>query len=121
MLGGALGALARYGTNLVFQFWLKGSSVAHYPFSTFTVNLFGSFVLSLLFFANYFGAPNSVKLALGTGFIGAFTTFSTFELETLQLVQKGEYTLAFLYVIGSVVLGFAAVLLGRFFALQLTN
>lgn len=121
MMGGALGALARYGTTVVFQIGLKGSSVAHYPFATFTVNVLGSFVLSFLFFANYFGAPNSLKLAIGTGFIGAFTTFSTFELETLQLVQKGEYLLAFLYVAASVLLGFGAVLLGRFFALQLTS
>jgi fluoride exporter len=78
-------------------------------------------VLSFLFFANYFGLPNAVKLAVGTGFIGAFTTFSTFELETLQLVQKGEYGLAVLYVVGSVLLGFVAVLLGRYLALHVTS
>ena len=120
MMGGALGALARYGTNVFFQAWLK-SSVAHFPFPTFSINVFGSLLLSFLFFVNYFGAPNSVKLAVGTGFIGAFTTFSTFELETLQLVQKGEYLLAFLYVLGSVLLGFGAVLLGRYLALHLTS
>jgi fluoride exporter len=121
MIGGALGALARYLSNVLFQLLLRGSPLASYPFSTLTVNLLGSFVLSFLFFANYFGLPNALKVAIGTGFIGAFTTFSTFELETLQLVEKGEYLLAFLYVVGSVVLGFGAVLLGRFFALQLTS
>lgn len=121
MLGGALGALARYSSNLLFQFLLKGTALEGYPFSTLTVNVLGSFVLSFLFFAKFFQLPNSVSLAISTGFIGAFTTFSTFELETLQLVQKGEYGLAVLYVVGSVLLGFLAVLLGRFLALQLTS
>lgn len=121
MLGGALGALARYLSHLLFQLLLKGSPFAAYPFSTFTVNILGSFVLSFLFFANYFGLPNTMKLAIGTGFIGAFTTFSTFELETLQLVQKGEYALAIFYVVGSVLFGFLAVLLGRYLGLQVTS
>jgi fluoride exporter len=121
MVGGALGALARHLTHLLFQLLLKGSPFALYPFSTFTVNILGSFVLSFLFFANYFGLPNATRLAIGTGFIGAFTTFSTFELETLQLVQKGEYALAALYMLGSGLLGFVAVLLGRYLALQLTS
>jgi fluoride exporter len=121
MLGGAFGALARYLTNLLFQILLKGSPVAGYPFSTLTINILGSFVLSFLFFANYFGLPNALKLAIGTGFLGAFTTFSTFELETLQLVQKGEYVQAGLYVVGSVMLGFLAVLLGRYLALFLSH
>jgi fluoride exporter len=127
MTGGALGALARHLMNITFQWLLKGSSLPDYPWSTLnvlstlSVNVLGSFALSFLFFSNYFGAPNTVKLAIGTGFIGAFTTFSTFELETLQLVQKGEYGLALLYVAGSVLLGFAAVLLGRFLALHLTS
>jgi fluoride exporter len=121
MLGGAFGALARHLTNLSFQILLKGSPVAGYPFSTLTINILGSFLLSFLFFANYFGLPNALKLAIGTGFIGAFTTFSTFELETLQLVQKGDYLYAGLYVVSSVVLGFLAVLLGRYLALLLSH
>jgi fluoride exporter len=117
MAGGALGALARHLTNVCFQWLLKGSSLVGYPFSTLSVNVLGSFALSFLFFSNFFGASTTLKLAVGTGFIGAFTTFSTFELETLQLVQKGEYLLALLYIFGSVLLGFGAVVLGRYLAL----
>ncbi len=121
MVGGALGALSRYLSNTLFLRWLAGSAFALYPVSTLVVNVLGSLALSFLFYSNYLGAPTTLKLAIGTGFIGAFTTFSTFELETLQLVRKGEYLLAVFYVVVSVVLGFGAVLLGRYLALQLTS
>ena len=98
MLGGALGALCRYGINLAVQMIFQNKLM--FPWATFGINVLGSFVLAFLFFSNYIQLPNVWRVAIGTGFLGAFTTFSTFELETLQLVESGKPLLALLYVLG---------------------
>ncbi|HEX8161843.1 MAG TPA: fluoride efflux transporter CrcB [Pyrinomonadaceae bacterium] len=105
--GGALGAAARYflgGTVL--------SRVAPpFPAATFVINVTGSFVLG--FFLTLateratFG-PH-LRLAVAVGFVGAYTTFSTFEYETLRLAEERGFALALLNVVLSVVVGFAAV------------
>lgn len=115
MAGGALGALCRYLVNLMFQ----GSGLGIYPFATFTVNIVGSFLLSFLLF-NTAQLPNELKMAISTGFLGSLTTFSTFELETFSLLDKGRWPVAVAYSLGSVALGLLAVLLGRWAARQLT-
>ena len=108
-LGGFAGALARY--------WLSGWIAAHagvvFPFGTFVINLSGSFALGLLLalFEQQAGSP-AARLALGTGFLGAYTTFSTFTYETIRLIEEGSLLLATLNVVGSVVLGLGAVLAG---------
>ena len=105
--GGALGAVARYflgGTIL--------SRVAPpFPVATFVINVTGSFVLGFFLTAaseRVHFSPH-LRLAVAVGFVGAYTTFSTFEYETLRLSEERGLMLALLNVILSVVVGFAAV------------
>ncbi len=109
-LGGSLGAVARYGVTLfVAMFWKRD-----FPLATLLINISGSFVVG--FFATYAGERTAVepmlRLLVTTGFIGAFTTFSAFELETHRLTATGAMWLAALNVVLSVAAGFAAVQLG---------
>lgn len=110
---GALGTLARYGVAVATQSWLPRAAQS-FPWATLTVNVVGSFILAVVVFLALEGRVSSdVRLALGTGFCGAFTTFSTFALETDGLLARGAWLEAGLYVIGNLALGFGAVLLGR--------
>jgi fluoride exporter len=119
MVGGALGALCRYWINMSVAMFFGNKLL--FPWATFGINITGSFILSFLFFANYFNISNSWRVALGTGFLGAFTTFSTFELESLQLLDKGQIWLTTFYIVGSVVTGFLAAVLGRYVALRVLS
>jgi fluoride exporter len=100
--GGALGALARFFlSNGVYR--LLGRD---FPWGTLSVNLLGSFAMGLLFvllLERSLAGPE-VRAALLIGFLGSFTTFSTFSLETLTLVEQGEMLRALLNVGVSVVL-----------------
>lgn len=87
-IGGALGAVARYWVVLFFaEHWLS-----RYHFATLAVNTVGSFVM--LFFMTLFmykySFPLSLRLFVAAGFLGSFTTFSTFSYETIHLVEEGE-------------------------------
>lgn len=108
--GGALGAIARYGVSvLVARFW-----TADFPLATFLINVSGSFVLG--FFATFAAEKTAVdpfwRLLVATGFIGAYTTFSTFEYETQRLTETGATMIAIANVVASVIAGFIAVQLG---------
>lgn len=85
-----------------------------FPYGTFVINISGSFliglILTLLAEKTQWG-PNW-RYLIPIGFIGAYTTFSTFEYETLRTVQDGQFLIAFLNITLSVVLGFAAVWAG---------
>lgn len=100
--GGAFGAAARYGMNLIF-----GNTFLPFPFATFIINVTGSFLIGFLMFK--FESNETVKLLLITGFLGAYTTFSAFEYETFQLTQIKQSILAFLYVALSFAVGFIGV------------
>lgn len=107
---GALGSLARYGVGLAAKAWLGAS----FPYGTLAVNLVGSFVLALIVTLALSGrVSEELRLAIGVGFCGAFTTFSTFELEVQQLIAAGRPLEASAYVVSSLALGFGAVLLGQ--------
>ena len=105
MLGGALGTGARYG--LVTQ--LQSSPLDGFPYGTLAINLAGCLLIGVLAstLAGATGARADLKLALMVGVLGGFTTFSSFGLETLTLLQSGATSLATLYVLTSNVGGIA--------------
>jgi len=107
--GGFLGAIARYGLGV----WIDARAGSAFPFGTLLINLSGSFLLGTLSGALEFSALSpEVRLALGVGFLGAYTTFSTFTYETLRLVEAGDTGLALAYVAASVLVGLVAATLG---------
>ena len=105
-LGGALGAILRYAVSE----WV---SVESFPYATLSVNLIGSFLLGVLAVGlaqNLLSA--NMALLLGMGVLGAFTTMSTFSLETVQMFEQGKGSLAIVYVALTMALGPLLALLG---------
>lgn len=89
---------------------LRSLNYPAFPYATLTVNVAGSFVLAFLTWtaAGRFGITGSTRLLLGTGAMGAFTTFSTFSVEAILLMEETRYLTAIMYVSLSVVLCLAA-------------
>ncbi|SHJ93358.1 CrcB protein [Desulforamulus aeronauticus DSM 10349] len=85
------------------------------------MNLMGSFLLSFIAYGSSlkWNLPKKFILAINTGFIGSFTTFSTFSVDTLQLVNNGKYTLAISYVLISIIAGLTLSWLGVCLATKL--
>jgi len=108
--GGFLGAIARYAA--AYMIGLKWGKV--FPVGTFVVNVTGCFMIGLLMtlFTEKYMAPPQWRLFLVVGFLGAYTTFSTFEYETNGLLRDGEWLLAGMNVALSVIAGFAALKIG---------
>lgn len=107
-LGGALGATARYGLFL----WLNPHP-AQFPWATFAANVSGCFLAGCLFvLLNQTLISPAWRPLLAVGFLGAFTTFSTFSLEALLLWQNQQATIALLYVAATFVSCLLAVWLG---------
>lgn len=109
-LGGAAGAVARYLVDTSIAQRASGA----FPWGTLVVNLSGSFVLGILFALTLDRdvLPATIRGPLMIGFIGAYTTFSTLMLETWRLAEDGAVGLALANVVGSSVLGIAAVFVG---------
>ncbi|WP_142343007.1 fluoride efflux transporter CrcB [Bacillus toyonensis] len=102
-IAGILGALSRYYLGLtIHEFWHHS-----FPLATLLINLIGCFLLAWLttYVAQLNILPSEVITGIGTGFIGSFTTFSTFSVETMQLIKHAEWILAFLYVSCSILGG----------------
>ncbi len=108
--GGALGAVARYLVNLsplsgVFE---------HFPLPTFFINVTGSFLIGffLILFADKVQVSEGVRMMIVVGFLGAFTTFSTFEIEIYGLLRDRMWMNALVYLFASVIAGFIGVAAG---------
>lgn len=109
-VGGIIGALARYGLSEIFA----EAAPTRFPLGTWLANIIGSFLLALLtmyIFRMKKVSPVVIN-GVGTGMIGSFTTFSTFSVETITLLQNGDFLLAVFYVITSVVFGLCMSWLG---------
>jgi CrcB protein len=115
--GGALGATARYLINVSPLADLFGK----FPFPTFVINVVGSFLIGffMILFADKFVVSEAVRMAVIVGFLGAFTTFSTFEIEIVGLMQERQIATAFIYLLLSVIVGFVGVLAGIALARQI--
>ena len=107
-LGGALGAVGRYGVNVTTT-RLFGPG---FPWGTVTVNVLGSFLMGVIVVALAHKGGMRFAPFLMTGVLGGFTTFSAFSLDTVALVERGDMVQAALYVIGTVVVGLMAIFAG---------
>ncbi|NTW68686.1 MAG: fluoride efflux transporter CrcB [Chlorobiaceae bacterium] len=111
--GGFLGSVARYGVALLFLPLAPG-----FPFSTFAVNMLGSFLIGLLSelaVSTTIVSPEA-RLFLVTGFCGGFTTFSAYMFEHASLMKDGQLFYAGLYLFGSIAGGIIAIYSGMLFA-----
>jgi CrcB protein len=111
LLGGAVGTGFRYGLSTFIYSLVEKPS---FPYANFVINVSGSFVIGLLaelFDTRVLVSP-TVRVALLTGVLGGYTTFSSFSFETFSLIRDGEMWLAALNALGSVALGLIAVWLG---------
>ncbi len=108
-LGGALGAVARYGAGGLVKMTPYG-----FAWATFGVNVLGSLLMGLLigWLAKQTTASENLRLFLAVGVLGGFTTFSTFSLDVFQLLERREIWQAAAYMGGSVLFGVGALLLG---------
>ncbi|HTG01326.1 MAG TPA: fluoride efflux transporter CrcB [Nitrospirota bacterium] len=113
-IGGFTGAIARYAVAV----WIGQRWGRSFPLGTFVINVSGSFLIGLLMtlMTERFIENPQWRLLLVVGFLGAYTTFSTFEYETGALLKDGEWIIAATNVVGSVVVGFAALKLGEILA-----
>ncbi len=116
-MGGFLGAIARY----VVDGWISRRMGALFPYGTLTINVGGCFVLGLFAttITERFIVHPHWRLLIAIGFLGAYTTFSTFGYETHKLMEEGSLGLALLNVLLSVTVGLIAVRLGIFLARQI--
>lgn len=109
-IGGAFGAVARYLINVS----PLSSVFDKFPLPTFVINITGSFLIGFLMilFADKYSSNENLRMAIIVGFLGAFTTFSTFEMEMFGLVREKQLITAVLYLALSVLVGFIGVVAG---------
>jgi len=107
-LFGVVGVLSRYFIDQML------SDKSLFPISTFTINCLGSFLIGIIFVVGMQRGLISKELSLGlmVGFLGGFTTFSAFSLQTLYLIQNSQYAMAIAYFVGSPCLGVICACLG---------
>jgi CrcB protein len=108
--GGALGALARYLVDRA----IEARAFGLFPWSTFTINLSGCFVVGAVVAAlvDRHHTPEWLRVGLVMGVLGGYTTFSTFGQETFDLIEEGRLAVAVTYAVASVAIGVTAVFAG---------
>ena len=111
LLGGGVGSLSRYliGTAVVTRYGTRFPIVG-----TMAINVTGSFLIGILMtlITERFGANRNLHPLLVVGFLGGYTTFSSFEWETYSVIRNGGFWVGIFNIVGSVTLGYAAVWLG---------
>ncbi len=110
--GGAIGSVLRHFAGVGAGVWL-GSA---FPYGTMFVNVAGSFVMGILvaLFAHYGNPSQEMRAFLTVGLLGGFTTFSSFSLDVVTLYERGQYSLAGLYIALSLLLSLAGIFAGLF-------
>jgi CrcB protein len=113
-LGGAIGALLRYQTGRWMTHLLGAQTVTTFPWATLTVNIVGSLFMGALagFLARHGQGGEQWRLFIGVGVLGGFTTFSSFSLEMMLLIERGQPFQALTYVLVSVLAGLTALYIG---------
>ena len=106
-IGGAFGAVARYWLSVL----ITERFPSRFPYGTVVINITGSFIIGLLMVlvADRVNIHANWRLAFAVGFVGAYTTFSTFEYETFKLIEGGQMFVGLMNVFVSLILGFLAV------------
>ncbi len=113
-LGGAIGAVLRHQTGRLMTHWLGAKTVTAFPWATLTVNVVGSLLMGLLagWMARQGAGGEQMRLLLGVGLLGGFTTFSSFSLEMMLLIERGQIAPAMTYALVSVLAGLAGLYIG---------
>lgn len=109
-MGGALGALCRFGATK----WINGAWVHHFPLATLSINVLGSFLMGIAFviISERMVSLEPFRPLIMVGFLGAFTTFSTFSLEIVSLINQQAWLSAVSYLSLSCLLGILALAAG---------
>lgn len=109
-IGSGLGGVARHLVNV----WVTKVAGTGFPLGILVINVSGSLLMGLLagWFAFKGELPHDIRLFLTTGIVSGYTTFSAFSLDAVLLLERGAYALASTFVVGSVVLSMAALMLG---------
>lgn len=116
--GGAIGTGFRY----FLSSWIQRIMVHPFPYGILSVNILGSFLIGFCWsLSETFSFSSHTKLFLFTGFFGGFTTFSSFTLDSMNLMKAGEYKLAIINIFISNLLGLLAVFAGYFLGKQTIN
>ena len=113
-VGGALGSIARYWVGST----IAGRMGTRFPYGTFVINLTACIIIgfSLTYLGKRAGLSPAWRFLIPIGFIGAYSTFSTYEWETLSTLRAGAFAMAGLYAVGSLILGLVATWLGAVLA-----